>query len=305
MPAMNLVSKSIVFCATALLAVAGYACEPDKADCVEVGKWDISLGIGAGVRTNPVEDGDDIPLVLIPQVNYNGEHFFIQNLDLGVIVWENDTQQLNLMLTPSYDQVFFDRWNPSNFFSDSNTLISTGVGGGNKDGSGGFAPEIEGGSELVSPSFRDVPKRERRNRRTAGLAGIEYQYSTAIADFQFQYLSEFTGLHHGDELRLSIARHWSHGKHHLVGSLGAVWQSEEVINYYYGVTPPEADERGTYSADAAVSGIARIDWNYELTERWDLRFLASYRRLPDEIAASPLINDNKVITVFFGGVYHF
>ena len=42
-----------------------------------------------------------------------------------------------------------------------------------------------------------------------------------------------------------------------------------------------------------------------LTERWDLRVLTSYRILPDEISASPLINDNKVITVFVGGVYHF
>lgn len=302
---MNLVSKTLALCATALLAVSSYACEPGSADCVEVGKWDISLGIGAGVRTNPVEDGDDIPLVLIPQINYNGEHFFIQNLDMGVIVWENDTRQFNLMITPSYDQVYFDRWNPANFFTDSNALISTGVSGGNKGGNEGLTPEIDGGTELVSPGFKDVVERDLRNRRTAGLAGIEYQFSTAIADFQFQYLSEFTGLHHGDEARLSIAKHWGTGKHHVVGSLGAVWQSEQVVNYYYGLTPPEADARGPYVADAAITGIARIDWNYELTERWDLRFLASYRQLPDEISASPLINDNKVITVFVGGVYHF
>ena len=68
---------------------------------------------------------------------------------------------------------------------------------------------------------------------------------------------------------------------------------------------PEADLHGTYSAEAALTPVARVDWNYQLTERWDLRFLANYRQLPDEISASPLINDNKVITVFIGGVYHF
>ena len=87
--------------------------------------------------------------------------------------------------------------------------------------------------------------------------------------------------------------------------MGAIWQSDEVMNYYYGVTSAEADERGVYEADAAISTIARLDWNYQLTERWDLRLLASYRRLPNEISDSPLINDNKVITVFVGGVYHF
>ncbi len=198
---MTFTRQLLALCASALFAAASYACDSGEADCVEVGKWDISLGIGAGVRTNPVEDGDDIPLVLIPQVNYNGERFFIQNLDLGVILWENDSQQFNLVMTPSYDQVFFDRWNPSNFFNDSNALVSTGV---DKNGNEGFGPEnppIEGGTELVNPGFKDVGTRALRNRRTAGLAGIEYQ--------------------------------------------------------------------------------------------------------PDEISASPLINDNKVITVFVGGVYHF
>ena len=71
------------------------------------------------------------------------------------------------------------------------------------------------------------------------------------------------------------------------------------------VTEAEADMRGAYHTDAAITPVARLDWNYQLTERWDLRFLANYRQLPDEISASPLINDNKVITVFIGGVYHF
>ena len=163
-------TKMFAFCAFALFATASYACDSNEADCVEVGTWDISVGIGAGVRTNPVEDGDDIPLVLIPQINYNGEHFFIQNLDMGVIVWENETQQLNLFMTPSYDQVFFDRWNPANFFTESNALIAAG---NDKNGNGGsFVPEIENGTEFVSPGFKDVGHRELRNRRTAGLAGI-------------------------------------------------------------------------------------------------------------------------------------
>ena len=43
--------------------------------------WQVAVGIGAGVRTNPVMDNSDIPLIIIPQINYQGEHLFIQNLD--------------------------------------------------------------------------------------------------------------------------------------------------------------------------------------------------------------------------------
>lgn len=281
--------------------LASAACTSGEQDCVEVGKWDISVGIGAGVRTNPVEDASDIPLVLVPQINYNGERFFIQNLDFGFMLWENERQQINLLATPSYDQVFFHRWSPSNFFLDSNSFIA-----GNKGRDEEELPTVTpGDKEFVSPGFTDMAQRELRDRHMAGLAGIEYNLNLGLFDLQAQYLTDFTGVHDGDEARVSIARHWMRGRHHLVGSVGAVWQSNEVTNYYYGVTYKEADHRGTYTPDSAVSAIARLDWNYELTESWDLRMFASYRHLPSEISDSPLINDNKVITVFVGGVYHF
>lgn len=303
---MNLRQKTIyrflALFAAAFTASSALACDPQTEDCVEVGKWEFSLGIGAGVRTNPVEDASDIPLFLLPEISYSGERFFIQNLDLGVYLWESESQQLNLLATPGYDDVFFHRWSPSNFFLDSNRMMSSGALKEESEAQ----PVIETeDNEFINPSFTDVSERDLRDRHMAGLAGIEYNLSVESLELQLQYLSDFTGVHEGQEARASLAKHWVNGRHHLVGSLGAVWQSSKVVNYYYGLTPAEADERGPYTTDAAVSGLVRVDWNYQLTQRWDLRLLASYRQLPDEISASPLINDNKVITVFIGGVYHF
>jgi len=289
--------------AVTLFAGSALACTPETAGCIEIGKWELSLGIGAGVRTNPVENSPDIPLVLIPEVNYNGKHFFIQNLDFGAILWQSETQQLNLLATPSYDQVYFHRWSPSNFFINTNAFASAGKTVSDEDNIPVL--DADGNKELIAPQINELQERDLRNRRTAGLGGFEYNLTTDVIDFQVQYLRDFTGIHHGDEARIALAKHWATGRHHIIGSLGAIWQNSEVVNYYYGVTPVEADARGEYSTDAALSSEARLDWNYQLTERWDLRLLARYRQLPDEIAASPLINDNKVITFFIGGVYHF
>jgi outer membrane protein len=300
---MTLFRALIAALIPALFANSLFACAPETDDCAEVGKWELSVGIGVGTRTNPLEATADIPLFLIPQVNYNGERFFIQNLDFGAILWESKTQQLNLFATPSYDQVFFHRWNPSNFFVDSSGFAMAGKSENQADNIPVIS--LDGNREVVSSTFNDVKARDLRDRRMAGLGGFEYSLSTGLADFQLQYVSDFTGVHHGDEVRIALAKKWAHGRHRVSASVGALWQSSEVVNYYYGVTSLEADLRGTYSADAAVTPIVRLDWNYQLTERWDLRFLANYRQLPDEISASPLINDNKVITVFIGGVYHF
>jgi outer membrane protein len=301
---MKLLRTLIAILIPAVFTSGALACAPATDDCVEIGKWELSLGIGVGTRTNPLEATPDIPLFLIPQVNYNGERFFIQNLDFGVILWQNESQQLNLFATPSYDQVFFHRWSPSNFFVDASGFATTGK---TTNSQAENIPVIELGDdqELIAPSFRDVPERDLRNRRMAGLGGFEYSLTTDFVDLQLQYVSDFTGIHHGDEVRVALAKNWATGRHRILTSVGAIWQSSDVVNYYYGVTLPEADLRGTYASDAAVTPIARFDWTYQLTERWDLRFLANYRQLPDEIAASPLINDNKVITVFIGGVYHF
>lgn len=285
-----------------LFAAPAQACAPAREACVEVGKWDISLGVGAGVRSNPLADTADIPLLLVPQVNYSGERFFIQNLDLGFTLWETSSQQLNLLATPSYDQVFFQRWSPANFFID-NGFATAGKQGGDDNS----LPLIDEGSgnNLLTPEFKDIETRQLRDRHLAGLAGFEYSWNTDLVDVQIQYLSDFTRVHSGEELRLTLSKHWRRGKHQWLASVGANWQSGEVINYYYGVTEAEADWRGSYSAEGAISPLLRLEWNYQLNERWDLRLLSSYRALPDEISASPLMNDNKVITVFLGGVYHF
>jgi outer membrane protein len=291
----------------ALISGSALACDPQTEECVEVGSWQFSLGIGAGVRTNPVDDASDIPLVLLPEVSYSGEHFFIDNLDFGAILWDGSNQQLNLLATPSYDQVYFHRWSPSNFFINANSF-ATAAKSGNEAGAeteGNPVIDMSDNGSLVAPEEGATQERDERDRHTAGMGGLEYYLFTPLVDVQLVLLSDFTAVHYGEEARISLGKYWASGRHHVSASVGAIWQSSEIINYYYGVTSAEADENGPYSTDAAWTPLVSVDWNYQLTERWDVRLLANYRQLPDEIAASPLINDNKVITVFIGGVYHF
>lgn len=282
-------------------------CAPAHDDCVEQGKWQFSVGLGLGLRTNPLVGADDIPLVILPMVNYQGERFFIQNLDIGAILWENDNHQLNVLITPSYDQVFFNRWDPANFVVDGSGFATTGSGRG-KDKDLNSLPEIDTGvsgsnnfgGEADTVNWRDVSE-----RHMAGLGGLEYTWSTSILDLQLHWLKDITNIHRGEERRIALARHWKQGRHGFGVSAGALWQSEEVVNYYFGVSPEEADEDNQYLTGSAVSSLVRVDWNYELNSRWDLRALVSYRHLPSEISSSPLVNNNNVVTVFVGGVYHF
>ena len=65
-------------------------CSPADNDCVPVGEWKFSIALGAGVITNPLNEGDNIPLVIVPNFSYYGEQVFIDNNALGFTFYESD-----------------------------------------------------------------------------------------------------------------------------------------------------------------------------------------------------------------------
>lgn len=251
-------------------------------------QWQISLGLGAGIRTNPVMDNKDIPLVVIPQVSYQGERFFIQNLDVGYTLFQNETQQFNLLVTPSYDQVFFNKWDINNFVERSGLAMSS-----SKD------------TPTVELTNRVIDKRLLHKRRMAGLAGVEYSHSLYGLDVQMQLLSEATGYYNGTEARIAVSKSINLGKHDVKLTLGTNWQDTKTLNYYYGLPLQEALSHEPYDAEAGFTSLLRFDWSYQLDEHWSLRFFTSYRHLSPAISGSPLATTNKVTTAFVGGVYHF
>lgn len=261
----------------------------------EESAWHFSLGVGAGVRTNPVEYSKNLPIFLLPQVEYNGERFFIQNLDFGVVLQESESQSLNLLLTPSYDQMFFDRWNSGNFYVES--FNGTGLVGTK----GLPPPEIVGDER----DFSSLERLRLHKRRMTALTGVEYNFFNDDFDIQVQWLKDILDIHQGSEVRFLVGKNWRQNRWSVRTSAGLVWQDEKTLNYYYGLTENETLPSATYHPDDGVSPLLRLDVNYRLTENWDLRLFGSYRQLDDEITNSPIINDNKIVTLFVGGTYHF
>lgn len=273
------------FIATTLLGNAA----PVKAEDTAPEGWQFSLGIGVGVRTNPVMDNSNIPLFVIPQVNYQGERFFLQNLDLGYEVWGDEHQQISLLLTPSYDQVFFHHWQASTFVSTLET-------------SSGFTKSNS--QPTVDPLQQTINKRQLRERRMAALGGLEYSIQSEVVDFQLQALHELTNYYDGDEVRLALSKTIAFDRNEVKLTLGANWQSARSLDYFYGLHPSEAPAQ-EYNPSSGVSTLMRFDWSYQLDEHWSLRFFTSYRRLSSAIANSPLTTSDNVVTAFAGGVYHF
>lgn len=282
---MNAARRFIIFLTTVWLgtAVLVHAADNDPEG------WQVSLGVGAGVRTNPVMDNSNIPLIVIPQVNYQGEKFFLQNLDMGYELWDDEHQQISLLLTPSYDQIFFHHWQAATFVSTLETTSSL-----TKDES----------QPTVEPLKRTINKRQLHERRMAALGGIEYSLQSDLLDFQLQAVHELTDYYRGDEIRVALSKTIAFDRNEVKLTLGANWQSVRSLDYFYGLRASEVAAQ-EYSPSSGISTLMRFDWSYQLDEHWSLRFFTSYRRLGSAIADSPLTTSDNVVTAFAGGVYHF
>ncbi len=251
-------------------AAAQDACEAPSPDCVAVGDWALTISLGAGGRTNPIEGNSDIPLVAIPQISYYGKRFFLENLDLGFSLHETDRNTFNLLATPGYDRVFFHRNDLQNIF----VPIGGPLGAG-------------GGAELRVP----VPE-----RHTTYLVGPEWMFNYGRFTGQLDALYEVTGEHEGYEVRAGLGAPIIQSQGSLVASTGFTWKSAEIVRYYYGL-------EGIYVPGSALSPFVKLSYTRPLTDRWMFNAFAHYEDFGEAIADSPLVTDEGSLTAFAGFVF--
>lgn len=253
-------------------------CKGPSDDCAVVGKWNLSVELGAGVRTNPLVNGKNIPLIIIPHVSYYGERFFLNDLNVGYTLAENDTVSVSLVATPDYDRMYFYRTDPQNFFITSIPVTGS---------------QVSYTTDASAPNAAKVPP---RTRRITVLAGPEMNIRYGAVSGQLDVLREVTGHDHGDEVRAAVGVPLIRGKGALTADIGFTWQSAAIVNYYYG-------ETGIYGGASALDPFLKLRYTRPLSRKWRFDAFAEYERLGNAIANSPIVSEHGVATVFMGALY--
>ena len=259
----------IALCSVRPVAAAETSCE---GDCVAVGEWEFSLSLGTGTRTNPVIQQDDIAFLLVPKFSYYGKRFFIDTYDLGYTLFDRGHHQFNaILITPGFEQTFFSDWALSN-------------------------QDIGDSGEA----------RKLHDRRLAGLSGLEYSFIHPNFDWQTQILQDVTGAHGGQKVRTALTVPWFKNNHAWELSAGVTWQSEKLVDYYYGVQSTEVNNQNlAYQAPASTSIYLKAEWETRFNKHWGLRAVTSYKKLGSGVIDSPIVVDDHVFTFYAAGVYHF
>lgn len=275
-PSMGRLVLAWVLIAVATVAAARGSsvsdCDPDSSDCVVVGKWNFSLALGAGVRTNPLLHGQDLPLVVVPQLSYYGKRFFIDNLDVGITAIESAKNTLSMIASPGYDRIFFYR-------SDLQNIL-VNLGG------------TTGGSNPPPVPFPSRP------RPITYLAGPEWTFNEQGIIGQLDVLREVTGHNHGEEIRAALQLPVRRSTDKFNATIGLTWQSAAIVNYYYGALH-------IYESGSALRPFVKLNYTRPLGRGWKFEGIVEYEHLASAIADSPIVAQNYVVTSFLGFVHAF
>src|SRR5262245_34141524 len=73
--------------------------------------WHIGAAFGYGVRTNPLIQSEDIPVIVDVDISWYGKHWFFDNGDIGFTFSDGPRATTSLVARLNSDRVFFGKTN--------------------------------------------------------------------------------------------------------------------------------------------------------------------------------------------------
>ena len=123
-------------------------------------------------------------------------------------------------------------------------------------------------------------------------------------------VTDALGVDDGQEIRVVYAKSFKNpfdvNNLKISPSVGLAWQSNNLVDYYYGVRDDEVRAgRPAYDPGPAVNWLWGVDANYRLNERWTLLAGFTYYWFDSEIRNSPIVSRYYSISIIAGAMYRF
>lgn len=164
------------------------------------------------------------------------------------------------------------------------------------------------GTNVFNPVERNhVPGLESVNDRDGdfnlGFRSSAYRGNTV---FQLELMADVSGSHEGVIGAAHIGRQKQIRNWNLHGLLGARLFTDEVADYYLGVSAEEATATlPEYKGKAGLLPTVQLGATLPLSEKWIFEAQAQYTHLPDNISDSPLAQGDAIYAAQLGVSYVF
>ncbi|MDP5142427.1 MipA/OmpV family protein [Rheinheimera baltica] len=256
----------------------------DDPGCATEQKLYLSLALGYGQRSNPLYDGEELPLILLPEVYYYGENWFFDNGKLGTSWALSEQWHLSLVSQLNSEKGYFQKWFGGNVFQFSQSFTNASIS-----------------EERIGPMQASV--HEISKRPTAVDAGLQLDWFSDNWQVQSNVWQDISNTYQGQHASISVGRYWENafGRWQFIAKLN--WKSAKLIDTYYGIDNNDPFYLRRYNGKPSWQPELRLSWQHPLSERFAVLGFLRYLHLDDAMTDSPLLRTNNITTWFFGVSY--
>ncbi|WP_448211886.1 MipA/OmpV family protein [Colwellia sp. MEBiC06753] len=264
-------------------------------ELTEIGQLNLSVSVGAGFATNPVNGGENLPLVIVPSMSYYDEKLFFDNGVLGYTLVEDVRFAVSLVNKLNFNGFFFEDINAGS------VLLATLV-------SDGFSGDVGAWDQIETFTEHKLTIDDIASRKWSVDTGLQVNW---FIDDSWHFVAsaslDSTGVHHGESAHVEISKlRQIDSTQLLVTSFGINWQSSQVNNYYYGISERDTDQSSMfYQTTDAWMPYIKVSSMTKLSDQWSLVLSTKINYIDDAITDSPLLNTSLRYVVFSGFRYDF
>ncbi len=260
------------------LIAAVFSAPSAQGEEVALNQWHVGANLGYGSMTNPLHGGDNLPLILIPDIAYYGESWYFDNAQLGYTFVEHSEHVLSVVTEFNPETRFFVDWHPSRVFAlQGNSFASM---------------------EMDGPRVVDI--HDVRKRQWALDVGLEYHYFSSAGQVTVNALADTTSVYNGWRADISWRNSYRMQRWIVEPTVGIKYANAEMNTYFYGLQQQEVTGLDALSLGSTLQPYANIDVSFILNKRNALRFHVGYIDYHSLASDSPLFEESSAVTAFIG-----
>lgn len=146
-----------------------------------------------------------------------------------------------------------------------------------------------------------------QNRKATMMAGVSYQFTTAIGAFHSQLAADTLNHSNGLTANASWLNQLNVSRLILSGELGSDWANGKQTRYYYGISDAESRRSGLsrYHPKATFIPYINLTAQYPLAEHWQSFIALRSNFLSATVRHSPMVNQQQTYSLSSGLSYDF
>lgn len=137
-------------------------------------------------------------------------------------------------------------------------------------------------------------------------AGVSFSLVNGPVNLNLQLLTDILNESDGSEIAGTISKTYSWKKLTLTPALSLNWQDSALVDHYYGINASGATAtRAQYDADSTINTAVSITAGYPINEKINAFGALRLEQFGNEIADSPIVDEDSISSATFGVVYSF